>query len=612
MAEKILTKTEKEDLIRTVPFWWHTIDFGDGVVSNGHISKEIHDLISSSFPKDLAGKTVLDIGTWDGYYAFECEKRGATVTAIDNNMHKQNSKGFEIAKTILDSKVQYYDLDFFDVPKKLNQQFDVVLFLGVIYHLKNPLLALETLYQITKDILIIETHYIKTQDDTPMARFYPGKELGNDETNWWGPNVSAIVSMTKAAGFGLVEVFDDYNSTPEGGRLILLARKNKLAKVESITDEIKSQIKQNEITSRKINDSIFNQKKYKLWDLINYEDKDLINCLYLTILKRWPDQAGFNFYSTSLKQRIMEPIEILGHIRYSSEGKKIGVKVAGLKIMYSLYLLRRLIIKFLPFLKPLMDWTTDVLRLSGRLNTIRQKIDNCNQKTNQGNQQTAKQEGGKGYLAKDFFLNLANTFRGPSAEIENRLKIYLPYLEKIKNEVNLNPNILDLGCGRGEWLKIIKQAGYNALGVDQNETMVNFCKEQGLTAVTSNLFDYLKTRRANQFNLVTAFHLIEHLSFSEQMKLLVEINRILTPRGLVIIETPNPENLSVANHYFYLDPSHKRPVPPLLLDFLLKEAGFVNQEVLRLHPDLGWTKNNTDLNNLVLGPRDYAIIAQKI
>jgi tRNA (mo5U34)-methyltransferase len=237
-----MIREEKEALVASVPFWWHSIDFGDGVVSKGQITPDGHRFIASFFPNDLNGKTVLDVGAWDGYYSFECEKRGAQVTAIDTNMHMRGHKGFEVAKQLLCSQVEHYEMDFLDVSDKLNKTFDVVLFLGVLYHLKDPLLALEALYKITDEVLILETHYIELGDDTPLMRFYPGTELNNDPTNWWGPNIAAVVSMLEVAGFKDVEVVSKTLLGTAHDRAIIRAYKSEGTKVKTSATVSKREI----------------------------------------------------------------------------------------------------------------------------------------------------------------------------------------------------------------------------------------------------------------------------------------------------------------------------------------------------------------------------------
>lgn len=236
----MLSKNDKLKLIEKVPFWWHTIDFGEGVLTNGRCfgSREqslyFQKIILSAIPKKLSNKTVLDIGCWDGFYSFECEKRGAKVTAIDNNQQEKFveevygkkrvkvTDSFHVAKKLLMSNVEFRQLDLYNL-ERLRKKFDIILLLQVFYHLKDPLKALDILYKITNEMLIIESHYIKTKTSVPVMRFYPGQELNNDPTNWWGPNIPCLLAMIKSVGFKKVAVFKKYYEN--NNRVILKACK---------------------------------------------------------------------------------------------------------------------------------------------------------------------------------------------------------------------------------------------------------------------------------------------------------------------------------------------------------------------------------------------------
>jgi tRNA (mo5U34)-methyltransferase len=168
---------------------------------------------------NLQGKSVLDIGAWDGFFSFEAERRGARkVVAIDE--WKENTgqnwrsryggqdlkKGFELARKVLGSKVEDKQMSVMNISPENIGIFDCVLFLGVLYHLRHPLLALEKVSSVTKEQLIVETHVKMIGGKRPMIVFYPKNELRDDPTNWWGPNPSAMESMLKDVGFRKVEI----------------------------------------------------------------------------------------------------------------------------------------------------------------------------------------------------------------------------------------------------------------------------------------------------------------------------------------------------------------------------------------------------------------------
>lgn len=198
--------------------WFHHIDLGEGIITPGAVNN-FRTLKRLKIPQDLSGKTVLDIGAWDGFYSFEAEKRGAKrVLATDSYCWQKNvwsgKKGFELARKQLKSKVEDMNIDVMDLSSKTVGVFDLVLFLGVIYHLKNPLLALEKVFQVTKKHLILETHVDLNFIRRPVMVFYPGKELRNTSNNWWGPNPQAVVAMLKTVGFSRVEIVSRYFPFP--------------------------------------------------------------------------------------------------------------------------------------------------------------------------------------------------------------------------------------------------------------------------------------------------------------------------------------------------------------------------------------------------------------
>ena len=158
------------------------------------------------FPVSLAGRTVLDIGAWDGFFSFEAERRGASrVVAADHySWHGGgwgSKAGFELARTTLGSRVEDVDLDVMDLSPERVGTFDVVLLLGVLYHLPHPLLALERVASVSRDLLILETVVDMVGIRRPVMAYYPDRELNRDPTNWWGPNVPAVHALLRSVGF---------------------------------------------------------------------------------------------------------------------------------------------------------------------------------------------------------------------------------------------------------------------------------------------------------------------------------------------------------------------------------------------------------------------------
>ena len=206
-----MTVEEKKELVDGHKKWWHKIDFGDGVVSNGPDPTELKGEMWKFDLIPFEGKTVLDIGAWDGYFSFYAEKKGAKeVTALDVDV----KKGFLIAKEILGSKVKYVTQDIVESSPEDLGSFDVVLYPGVLYHMKFPYLSLHKVADLVKEggILFVETHVSGFPDQDqlgrpmPLMAFYPNKELNNDPTNWWGPNNTCVIQMLQSLGFHVEKV----------------------------------------------------------------------------------------------------------------------------------------------------------------------------------------------------------------------------------------------------------------------------------------------------------------------------------------------------------------------------------------------------------------------
>ncbi len=175
------------------------------------------------------------------------------------------------------------------------------------------------------------------------------------------------------------------------------------------------------------------------------------------------------------------------------------------------------------------------------------------------------------------YLELEHRYRGTDEEIAERLAIYLDDLKE-------RSPVLDLGCGRGESLRILKENGIEAQGIDGNARMVAACREQGLKAEEGDLFEKLAGVEEGSLGAVVSFHVIEHLP-PESLDRLVRLAwRALRPGGALILETPNPLSVVVAARNFWLDPTHQRPVHPESLRLSYALAGFDPVEFRALRP----------------------------
>jgi len=235
-----------KEVLATHPEWYHTIQLAPGVVTPGRAplvawEAELRDLQLPS----LAGKTVLDIGAYDGFFSFSAERLGAArVVAMDHYIWSSDMVGymdewrsmraaggtlasphetrwwqpselpgrrpFDAARACLGSAVEPVVGDFMTIEPASVGQFDVVLFLGVLYHLEDPLLALRKVAQFVKPggVCIVETEAMEIpgSGDRALCEFFPGQELNDDSSNWWAPNAAALDGLCRAAGFGTVQV----------------------------------------------------------------------------------------------------------------------------------------------------------------------------------------------------------------------------------------------------------------------------------------------------------------------------------------------------------------------------------------------------------------------
>jgi len=212
----------------------------------------------------------------------------------------------------------------------------------------------------------------------------------------------------------------------------------------------------------------------------------------------------------------------------------------------------------------------------------------------------------------DFYRAFEDRFRGPRELVKSRLDFYVPLLLSVIEHHNTRKAI-DLGCGRGEWLELLTEMGFEAHGSDLDAGMLSDCHDLNLNVTQQDALDALKNTPSNSVVLVSAFHLVEHLPFGRVIELIQQAYRVLVPGGVLIMETPNPENISVGTWSFYLDPTHQRPMPHQLLDFATKFGGFEFTQEIRLNedPHIGTTKEISLLDVLLRASPDYALIGIK-
>lgn len=219
------------------------------------------------------------------------------------------------------------------------------------------------------------------------------------------------------------------------------------------------------------------------------------------------------------------------------------------------------------------------------------------------------------------YLNFEEYFRGDEQKIKKNQAVYVPYFEG-KNTV------LDLGCGRGEFLELLQEKNIPAIGVDTYEVFVEQCRNKNLTVIHADAIAYLEQQKDNSLGGIFTAQLVEHLSISNVVSLCNLAYQKLENDGYIIIETPNPSCMSTYLNSFYLDPTHTKPLHPKTLEFFLCEAGFKNIEIVYTEQSkiayrlpllngaeiINLEEFNDGINflsDIVFGSQDYAIIAKK-
>jgi 2-polyprenyl-3-methyl-5-hydroxy-6-metoxy-1,4-benzoquinol methylase len=217
-------------------------------------------------------------------------------------------------------------------------------------------------------------------------------------------------------------------------------------------------------------------------------------------------------------------------------------------------------------------------------------------------------------LLETFYFLLEERYRGPREEIKQRLLIYGNDFRAARGRTGISGPIIDIGCGRGELLEMLHENGFQAIGVDWNDTQLEAARRHGAAVVHSDALAFLRTLDSESVLAVAGIHVVEHIPFPDLVLLVQEVARVLKKGGIVVFETPNPRNLIVGATTFHLDPTHIRPLPAEVLQILLETVGFDAIEQRPLHPsdtlEYMVSQHNLDRHvaTLLFGPQDYAVI----
>jgi O-antigen chain-terminating methyltransferase len=382
--------------------------------------------------------------------------------------------------------------------------------------------------------------------------------------------------------------------------------------------------------------------RYHINELLPYHDRVFVQAAYRAVLKRSPDQTESLRDLKRLRSGYVNKIDLLADLRFSPEGRAKGVRVDGLLVPAFIRRLGQLPLigypirlgvallrlpnqvhaqrEFAGYVLAQNQEIADFINLTvtERLNTLAHEQQAIAGDFKQQIATVRRDAAALRVRLEDFsdprlepiYVALEDRFRGTPEEIKERLREYLPYVKE-------NAPVIDIACGRGEWLELLADNGIEARGVDSNSLQATQCRARGLDVSEQDLFSFLKTVADASAGALTGFHIIEHLSFNALVTLLDEVMRVLRPGGVVIFETPNPENLVVGSNYFYLDPTHRHPLPTELMEFLFKHRGFEQVEILPLHPwESGRVAGEGELaerfNAYIYGPMDYAVVGRKV
>jgi len=390
---------------------------------------------------------------------------------------------------------------------------------------------------------------------------------------------------------------------------------------------------------------------HDLSEVLRYDDADFVFVAFEIILGRWPTVRESDRYVALLRNREMTKIGVLGELRFANaEGRKRKTRLKGLLTAFLWEKRFRV-----PVLGHAFRWVEAQAKLPraiAHLETIERAIEveqrlaspealrsdrailkSIDRQLAELRQRVA----GEGIAATTaapapvgnaaasldpeigdrIYASIEEAFRGSPEEVKRRLRTHLRLIHEAGAGTPERP-VVDLACGRGEWLDLLKGEGFAARGVDKNKRFVTENRARNLVVDEADLFEYLSELDDGCVGAVTSFHLIEHLEFPALVRLFTEAHRVLLPGGIAIFETPNPENLLIATRNFYLDPTHLRPVPPELARCLLMACGFKAVDIHRLQPAAQADKVPDDGTEIVRQfnyyfycPMDYAAVARK-
>ncbi len=673
---------DKEKIIATIEeyknklWWYHTIDLGDGIRTPGLYDHRPY-LKYYGFPDHLSGKRVLDIGTLNGFFAFEMEERGAEeVVGID--IVPPITANF--CKRVRGSKARFLQMSIYDLdPDKMGGPFDLVFCGSLLLHLDDIVGAMRKIRLMTKDIAIVTSAYLHNVGEVwpifyPYLQKYvvkgltgPSKKVTLTFPVTWSGNRKAYEKLFEYVGFEHSEAvstfslkltdnhntdmgLDGYRDTPHivirGGVKAMMKTRNEKQGggiAERLTEIRKEVIgscpepKDMEVFRPEESGGTIEEDLNKdfIGSTIQYPIIStrrivapiivFVKRVFLKLLRPVMDQINHVLNTHQINfNRLNESFEYLA-ARIDSlleETSKIHEETSKIHEETS-----QILEKHDERLKQLEE-----LKISQRLNRFERWMRGQDKDEKQTDRESHKAKKGeeKAEISRvdlpgmDYYL-FEERFRGDEKLIADRQHRYMRLFRN-------SDKVLDIGCGRGEFLEILKKNKVSAYGIDLNEDMVRLCKEKGLEVYKEDALSHLERIAPDTLGGIFLAQVVEHLSPEELLRLIHLSFSRLKGGGLFVAETLNPGSLS-AMELFYLDPSHIRPFPSKTFEFLLETAGFSNiridflnpaseqLELMRIQPNMinklqrdqleQINKNLKRLNERLFGPIDYAIIASK-
>jgi SAM-dependent methyltransferase len=229
--------------------------------------------------------------------------------------------------------------------------------------------------------------------------------------------------------------------------------------------------------------------------------------------------------------------------------------------------------------KQILDLSRDVEHLQTKQSDILHAVNAINRPSSKSTIKNTSDLQAYNHALDGYYVAFEEKFRGSEKQIKDRLSLsYSKVISRMPESLKKKPAV-DIGCGRGELLELFKENGLKPIGVDLNRTMVELCKKKGFEAYEADGLQFLLDQPTDSLSCISGIHLVEHIGFDELMALVNEAYRALAPGGFVLFETPNSENLTVGAYTFWFDSSHLKPIPPLVMEFILEYVGFNASEV---------------------------------